>query len=120
MWYKSCELFSRTTHIFFAMTIEDFNIIISHDRLTLALFYTRWCGPCRALHLILDRLEELHPSAVVLMRFDVDNDENFALTQHYHIVSVPTMILFRAGKKLWRETGVLTVETLERVIERFK
>ncbi|MBO5216428.1 MAG: thioredoxin family protein [Alistipes sp.] len=102
------------------MTIEDFNTIISHDRLTLAVFYTQWCGPCKALHLILDRLEEMRPSAVVLMRFDVDNDENFALSQRYNIVSVPTMILFRAGKKLWRETGVLTVETLEQNIARFR
>lgn len=102
------------------MTIEDFNTIISHDRLTLALFCDQRCGSCGTMHLILDRFEERNPSAVTLFRFDVDNAENFALTEHYNVVSLPTMIIFRSGKKLWRGSGVLTVETLEQVIDRFR
>lgn len=101
------------------MTLQDFNSIISHDRLTLVDFYATWCGPCKATHKILDRLEETLNGTLDIIRIDIDHHENTDLVNHYRIMAVPTLILFRRGQRLWRESGVLTVETLAEVIRRY-
>ena len=101
------------------MTLQDFNNIISHERLTLVDFYATWCGPYKATHKILDRLEEVMIDTLDIIRIDIDHHENTELVNHYRIMAVPTLMLFRRGQRLWRESGVLTVETLAEIIRRY-
>lgn len=101
------------------MTIQDFNAIIAHDRLTLVDFYATWCGPCKATHSILDRIEQVMRNSVDVIRIDIDHHENTDLVNHYRIMAVPTLILFRRGQRLWRESGVLSVETIAEIIRRY-
>jgi thioredoxin 1 len=54
-----------------------------------------------------------------IIRIDIDHHENTDLVNHYRIMAVPTLILFRRGQRLWRESGVLTVETLAEIIRRY-
>ena len=102
------------------MTIDNFKAIISNDRLILVDFYATWCGPCRATHLILDKLEQAFVDDVDIIRFDIDHPDNVELVRYYRIMSVPTLILFRKGRKLWRESGVLSVESLADIIYRYR
>ena len=102
------------------MTLRDFNAITSHNKLTLVDFYASWCGPCKATHHILDRLEELMGDTVDVLRIDIDRYENTELVEHFRIMAVPTLMLFRCGRKLWRECGVLTVESLADMINRYE
>ena len=101
------------------MTLQDFNNIISHERLTLVDFYATWCGHCKATHKILDRLVEVMIDTLDIIRIDIDHHENTELVNHYRIMAVPTLMLFRRGQRLWRESGVLTVETLAEIIRRY-
>ena len=97
------------------MTLQEFNTITAHDRLTLVDFYAVWCGPCKA---ILDELEERMCGRVDVLRIDIDYHGNAELVNHFRIMAVPTMMLFRRGRRLWRESGVLKVESLIDVIRR--
>ena len=102
------------------MTIDNFKAIISNDRLILVDFYATWCGPCRATHLILDKLEQAFVDDVDIIRIDIDHPDNVELVRYYRIMSVPTLILFRKGRKLWRESGVLSVESLADLIYGYR
>ena len=101
------------------MTLQDFNALIAPDRLVLVDFFATWCGPCKAMHPVIDALETQMSSVVDVVRFNVDLFENSELVQHYRVMSVPTLILFRQGRILWRESGVLSLDTLTDVIHRF-
>jgi thioredoxin 1 len=102
------------------MTLSEFNAITSHNKLTLAVFFASWCGPCKAIHYTLDALEEMLRGMVDVHRIDIDKYENVELVEHFRIMAVPTLMLFRRGRKLWRESGVLTVETLAEIICRYE
>lgn len=102
------------------MTLRDFNTITSHNKLTLIEFFASWCGPCKAMHYTLDRLEEKMRGMVDVVRIDIDHHDNAELVEHFRIMAVPTMMLFRSGRKLWRESGVLSVDSLADVIYRYE
>lgn len=102
------------------MTLQEFEALIASDRLVLVDFYATWCGPCRAMHTVLDSLHNQMQNAVDVVRLDVDSHENVELVQRYRVMSVPTLILFRQGCMLWRESGVLSLETLHDVVRRFE
>ena len=67
-------------------------------------FYAEWCGPCKALGPVLDRLSgELAGQAKIVK---VDVDENPELAVHFRVSSVPTMLLFRDGQLVQRLVGL--------------
>ena len=102
------------------MTLREFNAIMAHNKLTLVDFYASWCGPCKAMHYTLDRLEERMRGLVDVVRIDIDHFENAELVEHFRIMAVPTLMIFLSGRKLWRESGVLSLESLSEVVYRYE
>lgn len=101
------------------MTINELNSLTARNRLVLVDFYATWCGPCNAMHPILDTIERQFGSSVDVLRVDVDQYESVALVQHFRIMSVPTLMVFRRGRMLWRNSGMVEFETLVDVIRQF-
>lgn len=104
---------------FFRMTINEFNSLTARNRLVLADFYATWCGPCKAMHPILDAIEQQFGSSVDVLRVDVDQYESVGLVQHFRVMSVPTLMFFRRGRMLWRNSGMVTLEMLVDIIRRY-
>jgi len=104
---------------FFRMTINELNSLTARNRLVLVDFYATWCGPCKAMHPILDAIEQQFGSSVDVLRVDVDQYESVGLVQHFRVMSVPTLMFFRRGRMLWRNSGMVTLETLVDIIRRY-
>lgn len=100
------------------MTISDLKDLIAGEKFVLVDFYAHWCGPCKAMHPVLDSVQEQLSGLVDVIRIDVDRPENSALADHYRIRAVPTLILFREGRQLWRASGVMSVQDLVNELKR--
>ncbi len=96
--------------------MKDFNELISRDKITLVDFYATWCGPCRTMHPILDKLKMTVGEQADILKIDIDDPENALIVSKYTIRSVPTIIIFRAGSVQWRGSGVVSAEHLAELI----
>lgn len=98
--------------------MSDFNEIINSEKPTLVDFYATWCSPCQMLTPILEGVStEVGDNAKVLK---IDIEKNMDTASQYGVRSVPTLILFKEGKEVWRQTGLtqknVLVETINRAI----
>ena len=100
------------------MTTNDFYSLIAQNDLTLVDFYATWCGPCKAMEPIIDRLSAMLNKRATIIRIDIDRKEHREIVARYNIVAVPTFVLFRDGEIVWRESGVMPIERIENAIRR--
>jgi len=84
---------------------SSFSDIINSETPVLIDFSADWCGPCKMLAPILKQVKEELGEGVKIVKIDVD--KNQPLAAQYQVRGVPTMILFKKGKQLWRQSGVL-------------
>ena len=94
--------------------MENYNDIINSDQLTLVDFYATWCGPCKMMHPVLTQLKDELGDSIRIIKVDVDKNEN--LLMNYRIQSVPTLMLFRKGEVLWRQSGAMPLSDLKAII----
>ena len=97
--------------------MEQFSDVINSDRLTLVDFFATWCGPCKQMHPVLEQLKKDLGDDIRIIKLDVDKNEN--LSNVYRIQAVPTLMLFRKGEILWRQSGALPLPALKSVIQGF-
>ena len=70
--------------------------VLDHKGVVLVDFFATWCGPCKALTPIVDKLSEEMSGKVKIVKVDID--ENSAQATEYRVLSVPTMKLFKNGE----------------------
>ena len=80
-------------------------------------FFAEWCGPCKAMKPVLDEAKQRLGDKVRIIKIDVD--KNNILSQKLEIRSVPTLILYRNGKIVWRASGTRPLNELIEIIERY-
>ena len=102
------------------MTENRFYALISRSTPTLVEFYATWCGPCREMQTILEDLERTMRTRADVIRIDTDSSENSDLVRQHRIMSVPTFILYREGRVMWRHSGIVSLDTLMDMIRRYE
>lgn len=84
---------------------SSFNDIINSNQPTLVDFHADWCGPCKMLAPILKEVKHELKDSIKIVKIDVD--KNQVIASKYQVRGVPTMILFKNGNQLWRQSGVV-------------
>ncbi len=96
--------------------MANFNEIINSPKPTLVDFSAEWCGPCKMMKPILDELKSAVGDKATILKIDIDKNPQASAV--YQIQSVPTLILFKDGKILWRQSGVVQARNLEQLIQQ--
>ena len=95
-----------------------FNEIINKDSIVLVDFFAEWCGPCKMMAPILEDVKKQMKDEVTILKVDVD--KNQAIAQKLQIRGVPTLVMYKSGKQLWRQSGVVQSSDLLQIINSFK
>ncbi|MDD3723401.1 MAG: thioredoxin [Lutibacter sp.] len=93
---------------------KSFNDIINQEVPVLVDFSADWCGPCKSMAPILKQLKAELKDSISIIKINVDTNQ--ALAAKYQIQGVPTFIVFKQGKQVWRQSGMQSVSQLKQAI----
>ncbi len=95
----------------------DFKAAINSGKPVLVDFFAEWCGQCQTMSPILkDLATDLGDGGKILK---VDIDKNPAAASAFNVRGVPTFILFKDGKSLWRKSGAIPKSELLAAIKPY-
>lgn|SRR5262245_9775245 len=80
-------------------------------------FWAEWCAPCRMLVPTVEAIAEQYADSAAVVKLNVD--DNLSTAEAYEIKSIPTLILFSAGREVERVVGVASKESISRMIEKY-
>jgi thioredoxin 1 len=91
--------------------------VLGSSDTVLVEFWAEWCGPCRAVSPILDRIAEENPGKIRLVK--VNADDNPQLSMKYMVTSIPAMKVFRGGELVKTIIGAKPKPALESDLAAF-
>ena len=94
--------------------MNKFQDIIAGDTPVLVDFFAEWCGPCKMMKPVLEELKKKMGNKIIILKIDID--KNISLSSEYRIQSVPTLVLWKPGEIIWRQSGALSLNELEQIL----
>ena len=96
------------------LSSKEYETVISTKGYVLVDFYAPWCAPCRKMLPIIEDLSKTYPGKFKLLT--VDFDQNRLLAKEKNITSVPYLVIFKDGKKIWDKNGEASKEELMKIL----
>ncbi|MCB9185397.1 MAG: thioredoxin [Flavobacteriales bacterium] len=96
--------------------MANFSELINSDKPVLIDFSAEWCGPCKMMGPILQEVHKKVDGRAKIYKIDVDRNPKVAAK--YQIQGVPTLMVFKNGKMVWRQSGVVPAHHLVEILEK--
>ena len=97
--------------------MNKFQDIIADNTPVLVDFFAEWCGPCKMMKPVLEELKKKMGNKIIILKIDID--KNISLSSEYRIQSVPTLVLWKQGEIIWRQSGALSLNELEPILSSY-
>ncbi|RRJ65981.1 thioredoxin [Paenibacillus oralis] len=94
-------------------TDSTFKDMVQTEGVTVVNFWAAWCGPCKMFAPVLEKFERETNGSVKVVKVNVD--ENPATSSQFQIMSIPTTLIFRNGKLIFKEVGILPKAVLQQL-----
>ena len=96
------------------ITKENYDSVIATDKPVLIDFFAQWCGPCKMMSPIIEKIADEHPEYVV---GKVDVDEDPELAQAFGVMSIPTLVVMKNGELAKQNVGAIPEDQVIALIE---
>lgn len=96
------------------MKMEELKAILQKESIVLIDFHTEWCLPCKKMAPVIDTIEKENTGRLKVVKLDLDAHQG--ISNEFNITAVPTYLIYKRGKEVWRAIGMQTKENIEEQI----
>jgi len=96
------------------LTDANFDSLTSSEKLTFVDFWATWCGPCRIMEPVVEKLAKKYSDKVLFGKVNVDEEMN--ISSRYQVFSIPTFMIFKNGQPMDAVIGAVGEASLERLV----